>query len=176
MRRLVESRDGATSQGDTAVHDSEPGLAVLDPDLVRVCGGEEEADGEREGGAAAGAAGGGGGDADVLDGDLLEVELRLLRFDGEDDDEDDGEDDESDEREKEEEAATAAFDQRRRGGGTGEVRRRIGVVVLVRRRRSPVAGGGVRRRGCHDLEWSGSGESGLGVSVKKDTPHHSMRE
>lgn len=32
--------------------------------------------------------------AHVLDADLLEIKLRLLRLDGEDDDEDDGEDEE----------------------------------------------------------------------------------
>lgn len=45
---LVEARDGGLAQWDPAVHDSEPGLAVLDPDLVGVSSGEEHANVEGE--------------------------------------------------------------------------------------------------------------------------------
>ena len=76
VRLLEESGDGGFSEGDAAVHYGEAGLAVPDPDLVGVGGGEEEATGERQGS-------GGGGigcDAHVLHPDLLQIELRLLRL------------------------------------------------------------------------------------------------
>lgn len=63
---LEEPGHGGLAQWDPAVHDGEPGLAVPDPDLVRVHGGEEHADAEREGGGCrvlvgVGGCGGGGG-------------------------------------------------------------------------------------------------------------------
>lgn len=81
MRRLIKPRHRTPPEGNAAVHDSKPGLAVLDPDLVVIDGGEEEADVEGYGGRI-----GEGGirrDADVLYADVLEVELGLFGLDGE---------------------------------------------------------------------------------------------
>jgi len=71
---LEEAGDGGFPEGDAAVHDGEAGLAVSDADLVRVGGGEEEANGEGE----RGRGGGIGCDAHVLHSHLLQIELRLL--------------------------------------------------------------------------------------------------
>lgn len=96
--RLVEWGHAAAAEGNAAVHDGEPGLAVLDPHLVVVRGGEDHADVQGNGGGG----GGGGADAHVLHAHLLEVELRLLRLHGEDYHQDDGEGEEGEEGEEEE--------------------------------------------------------------------------
>jgi len=80
MGLLEEAGDGGFAEGDPAVHDGEAGLAVSDANLVGVGGGEEEANGEGE----RGRGGGSGCDAHVLHAHLLQIELRLLRFHGED--------------------------------------------------------------------------------------------
>ena len=49
VRLLEQVENGGFSQWDAAVHESEAGLAVLDPNLVGVGGSEEEVNGEREG-------------------------------------------------------------------------------------------------------------------------------
>lgn len=135
MGRLVETGDDAPSQGNPTVHYGELGFPVLDPDLVVVDSREEHADSEGDGG------GGGGGrgrgiDAQVLDADRLEVELGLLRFDGEYHYKNNSKDEEEEQREEEEEAAAATF-ERGFGGRRGRARwvvvimRRMGIVVAM---------------------------------------------
>lgn len=109
--RFVKTRHVATAEGNAAVHDGEPGLAVLDPHLVIIGGGEDHAYVERYGGGG----GGGGADAHVLHAHLLEVELGLLGLEGQHHYQDYGEDEEGEEGEEEEEAAAAAAE----GGGGG---------------------------------------------------------
>lgn len=111
-----------------AVHHVERSVPVLDLHLVRVVRGEQQRDVQRQvrsrrstcssssrpcyyscGGYCC------GGDEEVLDGYLLEIELGLLRLEGEEDDEGDGDGEEGEEGEKEEEAAAAALE----GSGSG---------------------------------------------------------
>ncbi|KAL0357125.1 UNVERIFIED_CONTAM: 60S ribosomal protein L3 [Sesamum calycinum] len=123
---LIESGNGAASEGYSSVHDGEPGLAVLDSNFVVIGGGEKHVDIEGKGGGG----GGGGADAHVLDPNLLEVEFGFFGFDGEDYDEDYGEDEESEEREEEKETAAAAAEGGGggRGGGCGRVVVVVGAV------------------------------------------------
>ena len=78
VRLLEEAENGGFARWDAVVHDGEARVAVPDPDLVGVGGGEEEPNGEKEG-----SGGGGiGRDAHVLHPHLLQIELRLLRLHG----------------------------------------------------------------------------------------------
>lgn len=124
MCLLIKPRDRGFPQWNPSVHDSKPGLAVLDPNLVRVHRREQHPNVERErccGGnrvrirvqvRVSGCCGLGGGigcgDTHVLNSNLLEIELRLLWLEGEEDDKDDCQDEESEEGEEEEEATAAA--------------------------------------------------------------------
>lgn len=95
MGGLIEPRDGVVAEGNTAVHDGEPELFVLDSHLVVVGCDEKHVDDERYG--AGGLGGGHGADSHVMKTDLLEVELGFSWFNGEDNDEDDGDDEEGEE-------------------------------------------------------------------------------
>ena len=124
---LNKSRNRGSTEGDSSVHNSETGLAILDPDLVRVNSSENHSNVEGKGShRSSGSVG--SGNAHVLDADLLEIKLRLLGLEGEDDDEDDGEDEEGEEGEEEEEAAAAALEG---GGGEGGGSGAVGRVVAV---------------------------------------------
>lgn len=107
VRRLIEGGDGSDPKRDAPVHDEEVGGCVFDSDLVGVDGGEKHGYVEGEVG---------GGHDQVLDAHLLEIELGLLGFHGQEDDQDDRDEEEGQEGQEEEEAAAAALERRGRGG------------------------------------------------------------